>query len=259
MHPFLDTGGAPAVLAHRGYCKRHPENTMAAFEDAIRLGVRYLETDVQATSDGMVVTFHDETLERLAGTAGLVSETSWTELRRLKVAAAEPVPRLDEVLAAWPDARINIDAKSDHAVRPLLRLLEDHDAWERVCLGSFSGRRLEEIRDAAGSRLCTSMGPMEAARLRVASVGIPVGRFRANCAQIPLTHRGIPVVDKAFVAAAHSRNLPVHVWTINDPDEMERVLDCGADGIVTDELPAALAAISRRLKPPNPESAGSER
>lgn len=246
MHPFLDTGGGtPITLAHRGYAASHPENTMGSFAAAIELGVLHIETDVQATSDGEVVVFHDDRLERLTGQSGKVSEMAWNELRQLRVEGREPIPRLEDALSAWPGIRFNIDAKSDGAVQPLLKLLARNNAWDRVCVGSFSGRRLEFMRNAAGSRLCTSMGPLEVLRLRLAALGITAGGFRANCAQVPPRHRGLRVVDWAFVNAAHDRKLPVHVWTINDPDEMDRLLELGIDGIVSDEAALALAACAR--------------
>ena len=247
MHPFLDTGGGtPIAMAHRGFAASHPENTMASFSAAVELGVLHIETDVQATSDGEVVVFHDDRLERLTGHGGKVAEMAWNELRQLRVEGREPIPRLEDALSAWPGIRFNIDAKSDGVVQPLLRLLTRNDAWDRVCVGSFSGRRLEFMRNSAGPRLCTSMGPLEVFRLRIAALGMATGGFRANCAQVPPRHRGLRVVDRAFVNAAHDRNLPVHVWTINDPDEMGHLLELGVDGIVSDEAVLALAACAGR-------------
>ena len=247
VHPFLDSGGrTPITMAHRGYAASHPENTMGSFGAAIELGVLHIETDVQATSDGQVVVFHDDSLERLTGRNGNVSEMAWNEIRQLRVEGREPIPRLEDALSTWPDIRFNIDAKSDGVVEPLLKLLTRNEAWDRVCVGSFSGRRLELMRNAAGPRLCTSMGPVEVFRLRLAALGVAAGGFRANCAQVPPRHRGLKVVDRSFVNAAHDRNLPVHVWTINDPGEMDHLLELGVDGIVSDEAALALAACARR-------------
>ena len=248
LHSYLITGETPIVLAHRGYATRHPENTMASFAAAIDLGIRHIETDVQATADGEVVVFHDDRLERLTGCPGLISEITWNELRQFRINDKEPVPRLEDALSAWPNIRFNIDAKCDGVVRPLLDLLKRHDAWDRVCIGSFSGRRLEFVRNEAGPKLCTSMGPFEVFRLRLASFGLPTGSFRANCAQVPPVHRGLTVIDRALVDAAHARNLPVHAWTINDPDEMNHLLALGVDGIVSDDAVSALAACASHNK-----------
>ena len=217
---------------------------MAAFSAAVELGIRYLETDIQATSDAVAVIFHDDSLERLTGQAGRVSDFTWPELRQLLVKGSEPIPRLEDVLAAWPEIRINIDTKSNDVLHPFLDVMERHDAWNRVCAGSFSGRRIEMMRSVAGPKLCTSMGPLEVTRLRLASLGFSTGGFRANCVQVPVTHRGITVVDRSFVDKAHSFDLPVHVWTINDPEEMDRLLNLGVDGIMSDKAGLALAACS---------------
>ena len=246
MHPYLEQEGrtTPIAFAHRGYSAQFPENTMAAFGAAVELGIRYLETDIQATSDDVAVIFHDDCLERLTGQAGKVSDYTWPELRQLLVKGSEPIPRLEDVLSAWPEIRINIDTKCDGVLRPFLEVMERHDAWNRVCAGSFSGRRIGMMRSAVGPRLCTSMGPLEVTRLRLASLGLPTGGFRANCVQVPVTHRGITVVDRSFVDKAHSLDLPVHVWTINDPEEMDRLLNLGVDGIMSDKAGLALAACS---------------
>ena len=237
LHPFLRHPGhpLPAAIAHRGYSARHPENTMAAFAAAVELGYRVVETDVHATADNVLVVFHDSRLDRLTDRRGLVSEMSWAELRRVRVGGRERIPRLEELLTTWDGLRINIDPKQDSAVGPLLDVLRDTDAWDRVCVGSESSRRLRRIRAAAGDRLCTSMGTAEVARLWLAGHCVPLGGFAADCAQVPPRRYGVPVIDRAFMAAAHARGLSVHAWTINDEAEMNRLLDLGVDGIMTDE------------------------
>ena len=237
LHPFLRHPGypRPAAIAHRGYSARHPENTMAAFAAAVELGYRIVETDVHATADNVLVAFHDSRLDRVTDRRGAVSETNWPELRRARVCGRERIPRLEDLLTTWDGLRVNIDPKQDSAVGPLLEVLRGADAWDRVCVGSASSRRLRRIRAAAGDRLCTSMGTAEAARLWLAGRGLPSGGFAADCAQVPPRRYGLPVIDRAFVRAAHARCLPVHAWTINEEAEMNRLLDVGVDGIMTDE------------------------
>ena len=251
LHPFLDTGHAhPIAIAHRGYSARHPENTMAAFAAAIEIGYQFIETDVHATADGVLIAFHDDRLDRVTDRVGLIRDLDWSEIRRARVESQEPIPLLDELLATWPTARVNIDPKTDDAVEPLLAILERHDAWDRVCVGSFSGARLTRMRKVAGDRLCTSMGPLDVTRLRLASFRLPVGAFAANCVQVPPSNYGLTIVDRRFVRAAHSRGMPVHVWTINDEEEMNRFLDVGVDGIVTDEAERLKEAlVSRAMWP----------
>lgn len=231
--PFLDHP-LPIAFAHRGGSEVAPENTMEAFEHAVGLGYVFLETDVHATLDGHLVAFHDETLDRLADRPGRVDQLSRDEISRVRIAGRYRVPLLDELLAAWPRTRINIDPKSDLAAGLLPAALARADAVDRVCIGSFSGRRLTRLRRIMGPALCTSMGPWDATRLWLAAKGVPVGRFAAGCAQVSPTHHGLTITEPAFLAEAHRRKLQVHVWTINDAAEMTRLLDLGADGLMSD-------------------------
>jgi len=225
----------PIPLAHRGGGREHPENTMVAFQAAVDLGYRYLETDVHVTADGVVAVFHDDSLERLTGAAGPIGERRWADLRDLRVRGSEPIPTLDEVLETWPDARVNIDPKHDAVVEPLAAVLRAHRAVDRVCVGAFSRRRLAQLRSALGEDLCTSLSPAGTAALRARSWGLPTARWiEAPCAQVPLRAAGLPVVDRRTVATAHRLGLVVQVWTVDDPTEMHRLLDLGVDGIITD-------------------------
>jgi len=223
----------PIPFAHRGGAGDHPENTMAAFESAVALGYRYLETDVHVTADGVLVAFHDDILDRVTDRTGVIGELPWSEVRQARV-DGDAIPLLEDLLGTWPDVRINVDAKHDAAVAPLVAVLERADAFDRVCVASFSDRRLTRFRRLCRGRVCTSLGPHGIARLRAASFGIRTGRFGAACVQVPPTHRGRALVDRRFVDAAHRRRLPVHVWTIDDRAQMEQLLDLGVDGIMTD-------------------------
>jgi glycerophosphoryl diester phosphodiesterase len=234
VHPYLENAG-PIVLAHRGGDEVAPENTMAAFQAAVEIGCRYVETDVHATADGVLLAFHDDRLDRVTDRTGVIADLSYAEVKQAKVGGVYPIPTFEELLHTWPELRLNIDPKADGAEAPLVDILRRADVLHRVCIGSFSGARLARLRRALGPDLCTSMGPWEVARLRFASWGLPTGRFDANCAQVPLKGYGVRLPDAAFVRAAHARNLAVHVWTINDESEMQRLLDLGADGIVTDK------------------------
>jgi glycerophosphoryl diester phosphodiesterase len=233
-YPFLDWPG-PIPFAHRGGASEVPENTMPAFEHAVRLGYRYLETDVHVTADGELLAFHDDRLDRVTDAVGVIAELPWATVRQARVDGREPIPRFEELLDAFPDVRVNVDPKHDAAVEPLAEALRRTGAVERVCVGAFSDRRLDRLRSLVGAHLCTSMGPRQVARLIAASRRLPgVGGLRAPCAQVP-THQGrMPLVTERFVATAHRLGIQVHVWTIDDRVEMERLLDLGVDGIMTD-------------------------
>jgi glycerophosphoryl diester phosphodiesterase len=241
MHPYLDHSGVIA-FAHRGGALEAPENTMRAFEHAVRLGYKYIETDAYATRDGVLLAFHDNVLDRVTDRVGAIAELDYAEIARARIAGTESIPLMEDVLATWPDLRVNIEPKSDGAVDPLIRLLIRHDALDRVCVGSFSGKRVQRIRKVFGERLCTAAGPWEVIRLWLSARGLPGGMFEADCAQVPLSRRGVTVVDERFMAAARERGLPVHIWTVDDKAEMERLIDLGATGIMTDR-PALLKEV----------------
>ncbi|MGH9211496.1 MAG: glycerophosphodiester phosphodiesterase [Acidimicrobiales bacterium] len=234
-HPFLDWPG-PIPFAHQGAHRAGGpgENTMSAFEAAIEMGYRYIETDVHATADGVLVAVHDDTLDRVTDRSGVIGDLPWSEVRRARVQGTEPVPLLEDLLGLWPDIRVNIDPKHDAAVDPLVDVIRRTKAVDRVCIGAFSDRRLARVRALLGPRLCTSMGPRQVARLVAASRGLPSGRFTAACVQVPTRRGPVPLVTSRFVEAAHQRGLPVHVWTVNEPPEMRQLLDLGVDGLMTD-------------------------
>lgn len=232
--PFLDWPG-PIPFAHRGGASEAPENTMPAFEHAVGLGYRYLETDVHATADGELVAFHDDRLDRVTDGVGVVAELPWSTVREARVDGREPIPRFEDLLGAWPDVRINVDPKTDAAVEPLAEVLLRTNAVDRVCVGAFSDRRLARLQQLVGSALCASMGPRQVARLVAASRRLPGGtNLTAPCAQVPVNQGPLPLVTAGFVETAHRRGVQVHVWTIDDRTEMARLLDLGVDGIMTD-------------------------
>ncbi len=207
---------------------------MTAFEHAVSLGYQFLETDVHATADGVLVAFHDDELDRMTDHSGRIADLPWSVVRGARVAGLHPIPRLEELLGAWPAIRFNIDPKHDGAVAPLVEILRRMEAIDRVCLGAFSDRRLARLRQALGPNLCLSLGPLGVARLRAASLGVPTGRLQAACVQVPVSTHGVPVIDARLVVAAHERGLQVHAWTIDDAAEMRRLLELGVDGIMTD-------------------------
>jgi glycerophosphoryl diester phosphodiesterase len=235
--PFLDWPG-PIAFAHRGGAGAGPENTLANFAQAVGLGYRYLETDARVTSDGVLLAFHDEVLDRVTDLTGRLEDRPWTEVKEARI-GGEPIPSVEDLIAAFPQVRFNIDPKQDRAVEPLVEVLRRTASEDRVCVAAFSDRRLLAVRRQTGGRVCTALGPAGIGRLRAASFGVPVGPFGAACVQVPLRHRGRALVDTRFLRAAHRRGLPVHVWTIDEADEMRRLLDLGIDGIMTDQ-PAVL-------------------
>lgn len=242
----------PLAIAHRGGGQEAAENSFTAFTHMRSLGLRFLETDAQLTADGIVVLNHDETLDRTFDGEGKIAEMTYGEILRYRNEAGEQMPRLVDALEQYPDMYFNIDAKCDEVVDPLLETLTDLDAFGRVLLASFSEKRLNRIRAVESPELTTSLGVPAVVRLMLASETVsaadtwrvdgPAQHVRA--VQVPEKMRGIRVVNPRFVATAHTAGLAVHVWTVNDPDAMVRLLDWGVDGLITDR-PTMLREILR--------------
>ena len=238
---YLDWPG-PIPFAHRGGASEVPENTLPAFEHAVGLGYRYVETDVHVTADGVLLAFHDDVLDRVTDRTGTVSDLPWSVVREARVAGVEPIPLLEELLGTWPDLRVNIDPKHDGAVEALVDTVRRCDAVDRVCVGAFSDDRIARVR-AALPGVCTSLGPGGSLQLGLAASGAQeVDDLPAPCAQLPPAYGDTAVVTADVVAEAHRRGMHVHVWTIDEPDEMVRLLDLGVDGIMTDR-PAVLKQV----------------
>lgn len=259
MHPFLDHPG-PIAFAHRGGAGDAPENTLMAFEIAVTLGYSYLETDAHLTRDGVLVAFHDGRLDRVTDRAGAIAELAIADVEAADAGymfspdggrsfpfrgRGIRVPRLEDVLVRWPDVRVNIDPKADACVLPLAALLDRLSAWDRVCVGSFSDRRLRWIRELGRGRACTSMGPHAVALARIAATFGRIPRLGADCLQVPTQRGPLPIVTERFVAVAHRAGLPVHVWTVNDEPTIDRLLDLGVDGIMSDHLRLLLDVFRR--------------
>ena len=229
------------AFAHRGGAY-HPEiegleNTMAAFRHAVSLGYRHLETDVHVTRDGVLLAFHDTMLDRVTDRVGSIAETSYADVQRALIGGRERVPTLAELFDAFPDARFNIDLKSHGAVEALAGFLDEREAWDRVVVGSFSVRRMRAFRSRTAGRVATSAHPLEVAAYVVlpsARLARRLTRDRPRVLQVPHRRGRLVVASAGLVRRAHANGLDVHVWTIDDPDEMHLLLDRGVDGLMTD-------------------------
>jgi glycerophosphoryl diester phosphodiesterase len=250
---FLDVE-PPVAFAHRGFAPDGTENSMAAFERAVELGYRYLETDVRVTADGVALAFHDATLDRVTDRSGRIAALPWAEVKQARIGGREPIPLLTDLLAAWPDARINLDVKADHSIGPTIDAIHRTATISRVCVGAFSTRRVEAVRRALGPRLCTSLGPRAAMRLQLPARAQPrrPEAFVGRCAQVPARIGRRVFVDERYLHAAHALGLPVHAWTVNDEAEMVRLLDLGVDGIMTDRADLLRDVLVSRGQWPSP-------
>lgn len=239
-HPYLQAA-PPVAFAHRGGAREAPENSLTAFRRAVSLGFDYIETDIRATADGVPVVFHDESLQRVTDRVGRIRDLPFTEVKKAHIGNAERVHSLKEVLDHFPQIRFNIDIKEDNAVAPVMDLLSRGDYLDRVCVASFSWKRLRTVRARFGDAVCTSLAPQEVTallsrtRLGRISIGsrfvLPKGPI---CVQVPRRASGVRIVTPAFLRQARDRDWPVHVWTVNDPAQMNVLLDSGVHGIITD-------------------------
>ncbi len=244
-YPYLDAvcdqPRAVLAFAHRGGAY-HPEiegfeNTLVAFRHAVELGYTYLETDVHASRDGGLFAFHDAALDRVTHERGAVAKLTSAEVGRALIGGREQIPTMAALLEEFSDVRFNIDIKSDAAAAPLAELVRATGAHDRVCVGSFSQRRLDEFRRLVGGRVATSAGPLEVGLFRVLPAARLVGalvRRGAAALQVPHRRKGVKILTRGLVERAHALGLHVHVWTIDDPQQMRDLLDLGVDGLMTD-------------------------
>ena len=269
---FLDHP-RPMAFAHRGGAAHAPENSWQAFGHAVGLGYWYLETDLQATADGVLVAFHDRTLDRVTDRAGRIARLPYREVAAARIGGTEPIPRLDDLLAAWPDVRFNVDLKDAPVIEPLARVLRRTGSWDRVCVTSFSASRLRTARRVLDRPVCMAASPFGISVVRFGGPRGPrstigpaqrrpaqaprgphlaladrLARTGVRCAQVPAS-----VATRAFVRRAHALGLQVHAWTVNSPTVMRKLLDCGVDGIMTDQTVALRdVLISRNEWHPRP-------
>jgi glycerophosphoryl diester phosphodiesterase len=260
-------GVRPRLFGHRGAAGILPENTLPSFARAVADGARYLELDVHATADGRVVVIHDSTVDRTTDGSGAVRELSLAEITRLDAGArfqspegdrsfggrGARIPTLEEVLSGFPDIPLNIEVKppDPEVVDRVVDLLVSHGATARVLLASARDDLMPAIR-----RRCLPLGiPTNLASGEVADfVGrvadARLGDYRppGDALQVPPEWHGIELITAATVRAAHAVGLEVHAWTINTAAEMDRLLDLGVDGIMTDLPALGRDVIERRAR-----------
>ncbi|SMQ66656.1 glycerophosphoryl diester phosphodiesterase [Plantibacter sp. VKM Ac-1784] len=246
----------PRVLAHRGLAGPGvPENTLSSFRRALAAGAEYVETDAHCTRDGHAVLFHDPSLRRVTGDPRPIADLELAELQRIDL-GGDRIPTLSEALAEFPGARFNLDIKAAAAAAPAAAAIIGAGAADRVLVTSFDeGRRSAIVRAVGREAGADSVASSASARilLRVlpaAALGLR-GALRRSLAgvqalQVPERFRGVPVVTKRLLAQMHALGVEVHVWTVNDPTDMRRLLDLGVDGIVTDRCDLALELVRSR-------------
>ena len=233
MKSYLNYSGL-AVLAHRGGSIESLENTIESFQYSTSLGCKFIETDVQVSSDGIPYIFHDETLKRLTGMNKQFSKLNSKEIDRLRIFKSHKIPRLDETLKTFPDTYFQIDVKTDEVAMPALNVIYQNNAQDRVCIASFNSKRLLRVSKKYPD-ICLSMGPNEVAKMLLSSFGLYKKNIMGDCLQVPMHYYGIRVVTKRFVDFIHSKGLKICVWTINDKKTFNKLIKMKVDGIITDK------------------------
>ncbi len=271
--------GSPLLIAHRGGAKLAPENTLAAFRRAVDVWeADMLELDVRATSDGEIVVIHDATVDRTTDGTGEVADLPWEALQELDAGhrfvgldgcdsfrgKGVTIPRFEELLEELPGVRLNAEAKVRKAARGLVEIIRRHGAEDRVLVAAELETARSGVRDYPG--------PWGASRRQItrfwALHRLPLGKLytpRVDALQVPEEWSGLRILTPRFVKEAHRRNIPVHVWTVDDPDDMRRLLAWGVDGIQSDRpdlLASVLSEVANRPPPPGlslPDGKGGER
>jgi len=261
---FIQQKERVLVFAHRGGGGLIPENTLPAFIYSSNLGADVLELDIHRTSDGELVVIHDRTVDRTTVGRGKVSEMTLAELRTLDAGAqfttdggktypfrgkGFKIPTLREIFDALPNNIFNIEPKrqGSEMAEPLCSLIREKDMTNKVIVGSFTQSIIDDMRTAC-PEVATSASPREAVSFFLRERGGIETSYSPpmQALQIPTSIGGIDIVTKEFVEAAHERNLKVHVWTINSPEEMQRLIDLSVDGIMTDYPNELLKILGRK-------------
>lgn len=267
-NPLANPDGV-IVLAHRGWRGRYPENTMLSFQQAAALGVDALEMDIHSTADGVLVVFHDDTLERTTNGRGPIHALTWAELQQLDAGynwtndggqtypfrgQGLTVPALSEIFTAFPDFWLNVDIKQRQPtiVRPFAQMIREYGLARQLCVASFHTETSEEFRREF-PEVVTSASLSETRRLLILNK-LRLGRFyrgQGRAFQPPEYEGALHVVTRRFVEDAHRHNVAVHVWTVNEISDMERLIDMGVDGLITD-FPDRLLRLLGRMEPNEP-------
>jgi glycerophosphoryl diester phosphodiesterase len=250
--------GRPWVIAHAGGRGLHPENTLEAFAASVALGGDMLEMDVRLTRDGVLVTHHDASVNRTSNGTGAVRDLTLAELKALNFgqhfrdpSGANPyrdrparLATVEELFERFGEVPMVLELKDRadlgrQAATTLAALIAKHDRTQRALVASFDDATLDAFREASGGRVATSTATGQTRRFVILRV-LGLERLWAGgavAAQVPANptqSAGFDLTRPGFLRALHARNMAVHYWTVNDPEEMRRLIQLGADGLITD-------------------------
>ena len=221
------------AFSHRGGSLENNENTISAFQNSIELGYQYIETDVQSTKDDKLVIFHDNDLKRIANQNINIADINYDDLRNIKIFNNETIPLLKDTIEELKFIKFNIDPKSDRAAIILNSILKKRKDLDRFCIGSFFQHRVNLFRNSFLNKITTSMSKQEVVKLFFNQY-LHLFKQDTPCIQVPVSFKGIKIITKKLIDFIHIQNKKIHVWTIDDQTEMQRLIDLGVDGIMTD-------------------------
>lgn len=255
-NPFvINPGDRPLIIAHGGAKLLYPENTMIAFDGSAKIGVDILEMDILITKDGVLVAHHDETIDRMSDGKGKVSEYTYQELLGFNFGygfkdlsgqysyrnSHVEIPTVEEIIQKHQYTPMVIELKNKgelgyRAAEELKALIDKYGIQDSVMVASFHDDVLKHFKRVADNSIKTSTSSKETAKFVIMNLGLVDLFYFGNdsALQIPLKHSGIPLDRKGLIRSAHRRNMAVHYWTINDKEQMRRLINLGADGIITD-------------------------
>ncbi len=234
-------------IAHRGGTEAACENTYEAFADAYALGYRWFETDVQISKDGFLYSFHDNNLKRIVGINININQLNSEDLDQILISGKHRIPRLDLLLRKFPDVTFNLDAKNIHAAKALVTLLNSDKSFQNVCLGSFSYKTMNYMREFLKRDLPMSFSQWEVFSLILNIKFNKDAKYNASYLQIPKSYLGYKLISKKLLDYCKKNGIKVHVWTINERNEMKNLIGIGVDGIITDNC-RTLLDVTRKYK-----------
>ncbi len=232
MKTYLDYEGIE-VLAHRGGAEESYENTLESFEYSQSLGCKFIETDVQVSSDGIPYIFHDDDLKRICEIPKKFDSLKSDEIDSLAIFNNHKIPKLEDALNKFPNLSFQIDFKTDEVVEPALNVIQKTNSSDRVCIASFSSKRLERVRSVSPN-LCISMGPNEVFKTLLSRYKLINSPLKGDCLQVPMKYYGVKIVTKKFIEYLKSKDIKIMVWTINDVETFKYLIELEVDGIITD-------------------------
>ena len=224
------------AFAHRGGTEFAPENTYEAFSSAVSIGYKYLETDVHPNADNKLMAFHDSSVDRVTNYKGKICNFTSSELKKIKVKGKFQIPFLEDLIESFSKSFFSIDMKSDQSVKPLIKLIKSMNAVDRVCFASFSQDRLDYVRDEFDNKCITSMGPREIIKTKISSIINFKHKIIPKISSLPISRYRIKLLNKRHINFLKSLNIKVIAWTINDVEAINKLIDLGVDGIMTDNI-----------------------